>query len=147
MRQVEMFRALRTHDEAKSRLEKAEKSMESVRNLLHGWVLPDGTWMPRMFGHEEAWVVKTISEMKAAYYAYEELFIDRDYEQQLADQRQIAKSYNEIFRRALEQIVDPKTVEIVGDCPHKNQDTLDPQLCPECRKELKLDPSFPEGTW
>jgi hypothetical protein len=74
------MRALHDYDKAKANLAKAEDKMERALHILGSkwdFSINGITYIP-LFPLEEQYLIDSISEIKKAYYAYQDLF--RDYE-------------------------------------------------------------------
>ena len=77
MRRVEFLSALREYEEKKESLREAEERMERARSLAGQFTQYDGTGFVHipLFKSSEQFIVDSISQLKKAHYAFEDLFV------------------------------------------------------------------------
>ncbi len=104
MRIVELLQAIRKYDEHKEELRAAEEQMESVRRILGAkWGMDEtGFFHVPLFKTDESYLIKSISRLLKAHYAFEDLFVD--YELELMRERTAtrARIRSEIAQKRIE---------------------------------------------
>jgi hypothetical protein len=84
MRTAQLLSAIRSYDEAKERLAKARKDMDSVIAYVKSSIRRAETGMlASPFRFSDEFIVRTISEMKKAHAAWEDLFVDHEMQHQI----------------------------------------------------------------
>jgi len=80
MRVKDFLIGLRQYEQRKERLRKATERMDHVVSIASTYKSWDGNGLIHIpfFSNTEEYIVEVISEMKAAHYSFEELFMDQE---------------------------------------------------------------------